>query len=64
MSIDPRAGTLPVQSDLIDVDALLAAYHGDAIEPVSFGTSGHRGTSTDGSFNEGHVVAISEAVCR
>ena len=64
MSVDPRAGTLPVQSDLIDVDALLAAYHGDAVAPVSFGTSGHRGTSTNGSFNEGHVVAISEAVCR
>jgi phosphoglucomutase len=64
MSTDPRAGTLPDESDLIDVDALLAAYHDEATEPVSFGTSGHRGTSTDGSFNEGHVVAISEAVCR
>jgi phosphoglucomutase len=64
MSIDPRAGTLPDESDLIDVDALLAAYHDDATAPVSFGTSGHRGTSTDGSFNERHVVAISEAVCR
>jgi phosphoglucomutase len=64
MSTDPRAGTLPEESDLIDVDALLAAYHGDAVAPVSFGTSGHRGTSTNGSFNEGHVVAISEAVCR
>jgi phosphoglucomutase len=64
MSIDPRAGTLPEESDLIDVDALLAAYHDAATAPVSFGTSGHRGTSTDGSFNERHVVAISEAVCR
>jgi phosphoglucomutase len=64
MSTDPRAGTLPEESDLIDVGALLAAYHDEAREPVSFGTSGHRGTSTDGSFNEGHVVAISEAVGR
>ena len=62
--MDPRAGTLPNESDLIDVDALIAAYHGEAVEPVAFGTSGHRGTSLDGSFNEGHVVAISEAVCR
>ena len=64
MSIDPRAGTLPDESDLIDVDALLSAYTDEPREPVSFGTSGHRGTSLDGSFNEGHVLAISEAVCR
>jgi phosphoglucomutase len=64
MSTDPRAGTLPVQSDLIDVDALLAAYTDAPREGVSFGTSGHRGTSLDGSFNEAHVLAISEAVCR
>jgi phosphoglucomutase len=64
MSTDPRAGTLPEESDLIDVDALLAAYPDDAREGVSFGTSGHRGTSLDGSFNEAHVLAISEAVCR
>jgi phosphoglucomutase len=64
MSTDPRAGTLPDESDLIDVDALLAAYREPAREPVAFGTSGHRGTSLDGSFNEAHVLAISEAVCR
>ena len=64
MSIDPRAGTLPEASDLIDVDALLAAYEDEPRERVAFGTSGHRGTSLDGSFNEGHVLAISEAVCR
>ena len=62
--VDPRAGTLPEPSDLIDVGRLLDAYHEDASEPVSFGTSGHRGTSLAGSFNEGHVLAISEAVCR
>ena len=64
MSVDPRAGTLPEASDLIDVDKLIAAYHEAPSEPVSFGTSGHRGTSLNGSFNEGHVLAISEAVCR
>jgi phosphoglucomutase len=65
-----RAGTLPEPSDLIDVDRLLAAYHDEAPDPstpeqrVGFGTSGHRGSSLDGSFNEAHVLAISEAVCR
>jgi phosphoglucomutase len=64
MSVDPRAGTLPVEADLIDVDRLLEAYTDAASARVSFGTSGHRGTSLAGSFNEGHVLAISEAVCR
>jgi phosphoglucomutase len=62
--VSDRAGTLPEASDLIDVGRLLDAYHEEATEPVSFGTSGHRGTSLNGSFNEGHVLAISEAVCR
>src|SRR5919107_1865771 len=66
MSVDPRAGTLPEQSDLIDVDRLLAAYHEqpDPANRVAFGTSGHRGTSLAGTFTEAHVLAISEAVCR
>src|SRR3954465_4617587 len=64
MSVDPRAGTLPRESDLVDVDRLLAAYEDEPSEHVTFGTSGHRGTSVAGSFNEGHVLAISEAVCR
>jgi phosphoglucomutase len=62
--VSDRAGTLPEASDLIDVDRLLDAYPDPPAEPVAFGTSGHRGTSLDGSFNEGHVLAISEAVCR
>jgi len=65
MSTDPRAGTAAEPSDLVDVDRLLAAYHEQpAAEPVAFGTSGHRGSSLDGSFTEAHVLAISEAVCR
>src|SRR3954452_6680034 len=65
MTTHDRAGTLPDASDLIDVDELLAAYQDhEPSEPVSFGTSGHRGTSLDGSFTEAHVVAISAAVCR
>src|SRR5215204_1081355 len=65
MTVDPRAGQLPEDGDLVDLDELLAAYreHPPA-EPVAFGTSGHRGTSLDGSFTEAHVIAISAAVCR
>ena len=55
---------------LIDVDQLLRAYyeeHPDPVNPaqaVSFGTSGHRGTSLEGTFTEDHIVAISEAIAR
>jgi phosphoglucomutase len=70
MSVDPRAGELPDPDSLIDVDALIAAYHDDRPDPseaeqrVAFGTSGHRGSATSRTFNEAHVLAISEAVCR
>src|SRR5215207_9110677 len=65
MSTDPRAGQLPEEADLVDLERLLTAYHErPASEPVAFGTSGHRGTSLDGSFTEAHVAAISAAVCR
>ena len=65
MSDDPRAGQMPEPGDLIDVSALVAAYHErPPAEPVAFGTSGHRGTSLDGSFTEAHVIAISAAVAR
>ena len=61
----PERGQLPEAADLIDVGELIAAYHErEPAEPVAFGTSGHRGTSLDGSFTEAHVVAISAAVCR
>jgi phosphoglucomutase len=64
MTVHPRAGQLPAAGDLIDLDRLLAAYRDEPpAEPVAFGTSGHRGTSLDGSFTEAHVVAISAAVC-
>ena len=54
---------------LINVESLLSAYysqHPDPADPaqqVSFGTSGHRGTSLEGTFNEDHVLAISQALC-
>jgi phosphoglucomutase len=57
-------------SQLVDVDRLLAAYADERPDPaeptqrVAFGTSGHRGTALARTFNEAHVLAISEAVCR
>jgi phosphoglucomutase len=65
MSVDPRAGQAAEAGDLVDVEQLVAAYYDQPpAAPVSFGTSGHRGSSLDGSFTEAHVVAISAAVCR
>ena len=55
-------------SDLIDVDALLSAYYdrapdlSDPAQRVTFGTSGHRGSSFDGAFNEAHIVATTAAI--
>src|SRR5690348_15921260 len=63
-AVSPHAGTRRDASMLIDVDALLAAYRQPPNGPVSFGTSGHRGTSLKGTFTEAHVLAISEAIVR
>lgn len=63
-----RAGTLAQPQDLIDVDALVSAYYDRTPDPddpgqqVVFGTSGHRGSSLDGAFNEAHIVAITAAI--
>ncbi len=68
-TMDPRAGQPAQPSDLIDVDAVLAAYddiHPDPADPVQrvvFGTSGHRGSSLDGAFNRDHILAITQAIC-
>jgi phosphoglucomutase len=67
--ISPLAGKPAPQSSLIDVAKLVTAYY--EIEPdptvaaqrVAFGTSGHRGSAFDGSFNEPHVLAITQAIC-
>jgi phosphoglucomutase len=70
MAVSELAGRRPDASALVDVDKLIAAYHDERPDPsnpaqrVAFGTSGHRGTSFERSFNEAHVLAISEAVCR
>lgn len=63
-----RAGTPATESDLIDVEALVRAYYEkkpDAAVPeqrVAFGTSGHRGSSFTTSFNEHHILAITQAI--
>jgi phosphoglucomutase len=70
MNISPLAGHPAPAEILLDVPALLTAYHHERPDPsvrlerVSFGTSGHRGSAFDRTFNEHHVLAISEAICR
>ena len=70
MAVSERAGKPAERSMLVDVDRLVAAYYdtkpdpGDPTQLVSFGTSGHRGSSLNASFNEAHILAITEAICR
>ncbi|KQT96399.1 MULTISPECIES: phosphoglucomutase (alpha-D-glucose-1,6-bisphosphate-dependent) [Sanguibacter] len=66
--MDPRAGTLALPEDLIDVDAVVGAYYDlapdvdDPSQKVVFGTSGHRGSSLDHAFNEAHIIATTAAI--
>ncbi len=70
MNISPLAGHPPPPEMLLDVSKLITAYYTEIPDPavpaerVAFGTSGHRGSSFDRTFNEAHVIAISEAICR
>lgn len=63
-----RAGTPALPEDLIDLDAVVGAYYDrvpdvdDPGQQVAFGTSGHRGSSLDGAFNEAHIIAITAAI--
>ena len=63
-----RAGTPALPEDLINVDDVISAYYDVEPDPanvdqrVVFGTSGHRGSSLDGKFNEAHIVAITAAI--
>ena len=69
MAIHPHAGQPPREDELENLPRLLTAYY--ATKPnveadgqkVSFGTSGHRGSSLKGSFNEDHILAITQAIC-
>lgn len=69
MEVSPLAGKPADSSILIDVPKVLAAYYSGRPDPsvpaqrVAFGTSGHRGCSLDNSFNEAHILAISQAIC-
>jgi phosphoglucomutase len=64
----PRAGQTALAEDLIDTQALIKAYYDIRPDPsmaqqrIAFGTSGHRGSALNGSFNEDHILAISQAV--
>ena len=66
---DVNAGKLVNKEDLIDVESLIEAYYKSvpdasvAEQRVVFGTSGHRGSSFKNSFNETHILAISQALC-
>jgi phosphoglucomutase len=69
MNISPLAGKPAPESILANIPRLMTAYY--ALEPdpaaatqrVAFGTSGHRGTSLECSFNEEHILAITQAIC-
>jgi phosphoglucomutase len=69
MTIHPLAGKPPPTDLLVHVDNLQREYYTrkpdftDRAQRVSFGTSGHRGSSPRGSFNETHVLAITQAIC-
>jgi phosphoglucomutase len=69
MAIDPRAGKTASPEMLVNVPRLITSYY--ALKPdtaektqrVAFGTSGHRGSSLSSSFNENHILAITQAIC-
>jgi len=68
-NVSPLAGKPAPQAMLVDVPRLVTAYFADQPDPsvpgqgVAFGTSGHRGSAFDRTFNEWHVLAISQAIC-
>ncbi len=70
MATDARAGKPADPGQLVNVPRLITSYYalkpdaGVRTQRVAFGTSGHRGSSFDASFNENHIVAITQAICR
>ncbi len=70
MKISPLAGHPPLPEILVDVPRLITAYYTETPDPgvpsqrVAFGTSGHRGSSFQRAFNEGHILAITQAICQ
>ncbi|MCQ4242584.1 phosphoglucomutase (alpha-D-glucose-1,6-bisphosphate-dependent) [Stutzerimonas stutzeri] len=69
MSIDPNAGRLPDEHSLTHIPRLVSRYYSERPDPsdpaqqVAFGTSGHRGSSLKNSFNEWHILAVTQAIC-
>ncbi len=69
MQVNPKAGKLAGANDLVNVPKLITAYFTEHPDPaileqrVAFGTSGHRGSAFKCSFNEDHILAISQAIC-
>lgn len=69
MKISPLAGKQVDSSILVNIPKLITAYYTEIPDPaipeqrVAFGTSGHRGSSFEKSFNERHILAISQAIC-
>ena len=69
MKISPAAGKLPDPSTLVNIPRLITAYYAQqpevsiSAQKVAFGTSGHRGSSFSNSFNEWHILAITQAIC-
>jgi phosphoglucomutase len=70
MPTNPADGRLADPSQLVDLNRLYAAYEETKPDPslvtqrVAFGTSGHRGSAFHATFNQAHILAIAEAVCR
>jgi phosphoglucomutase len=70
MNISPLAGKPAPAALLVNIPRLVTSYYADIPDPsitaqrVVFGTSGHRGSALEHSFNEWHVLAISQAICR
>ncbi len=70
MAISPLAGKPAPPSMLVNIPRLVTAYYTEWPDPsvreqqVAFGTSGHRGSAFKNAFNEAHILAISQAICR
>ena len=69
MAIHARAGKPAGPADLTNIPRLISSYYalkpdaGVKAQRVAFGTSGHRGSSFESSFNEDHILAITQAIC-
>src|SRR6266849_493635 len=69
MNVSPLAGKPAPASMLFNGSRLVTAYYAErpdptvAAERVAFGTSGHRGSAFERSFNEAHILAITQAIC-